>query len=526
MSRLNNDDDLAPLIPSKSSSFNLVDDAENLRNSRKSSGSGGLSNHHNRKRSNEQDESAYFHRRGPARLSTIVGSSSFQSVESKHTNKSHTSRSGRSSSRRKKLKREEKRRQWLKRWRRRRLIGTITLSFIYTLLGAYTILVTAGPLILQYWIDPMDWCPTYPEEFGEENLLLQKTSKDIHEEDDVEDKGKSSSKYENPDYNDSPCHITRIPLLLHLTLEECDLSRRMFTSVLLGGLVGYERRASDRPAGIRTMALVSLGSCFFTISSMLAFRASPMNWDSSRVSAAIPSGVGFLGAGLIWKGTLKDGSGAEVHQVHGITTAASVWLSAAIGVGAGGALYAVSAYSTALVILVLRFGPRLYLASDKGFEDEEEESDEEEDEIDYDYDHNQEPHEVRNNSEVDNNATQHSPSYEMQLRQDTEALKRDEKDSYGATSMEVDSVAHLLMQEQQRQIERLSSHRQALDNDIGEGARTPFFGWLGNLISGNTKDRQQPHNPYREIYKDREVMKMIKKKKSLSTIKSRPSFCT
>lgn len=517
MSRLN-DDDLAPLIPSKSSSFNLVDDAENL----KSSGSGGLSNHHNRKRSNEQDESAYFHRSGSAKLSTIAGSSSFQSVESKNTNKSHASRSGRSSSRRKKLRREEKRRQWLKRWRRRRLIGTITLSFIYTLLGAYTILVTAGPLVLQYWIDPMDWCPTYPEEFGEENLL-QKTSKDIHEEDNVEDKGTISSKYENPDYNDSPCHITRIPLLLHLTLEECDLSRRMFTSVLLGGLVGYERRASDRPAGIRTMALVSLGSCFFTISSMLAFRASPMNWDSSRVSAAIPSGVGFLGAGLIWKGTLKDGSGAEVHQVHGITTAASVWLSAAIGVGAGGALYAVSAYSTALVILVLRFGPRLYLASDKGFEeDEEEESDEEEDEIDNDYDHNQESDDVRNNSEVDKNATQ-SPSYEMQLR-DTEALKRDEKDSYGATSMEVDSIAHLLMQEQQRQVERLNSQR---GNDLGEGAHSnPFFGWLGNLISENKKDRQQPHNPYREIYNDREVMKMIKKKKSMSTIKSRPSFCT
>ncbi|KAL7498326.1 hypothetical protein ACHAWT_007654 [Skeletonema menzelii] len=68
----------------------------------------------------------------------------------------------------------------------------------------------------------------------------------------------------------------------------------MALSVLLGGLIGSERRASDRPAGIRTMALVSLGSCFFTISSMLAFRASPMSWDSSRVSAAIPSGVGFF----------------------------------------------------------------------------------------------------------------------------------------------------------------------------------------------------------------------------------------
>ena len=157
--------------------------------------------------------------------------------------------------------------------------------------------------------------------------LLKKTSKDVHTSatdgsESDEDDEQSTKKYENPDYDDSPCHLTRIPFLFYLTLEECDLSRRMAVSVLLGGLIGYERRASDRPAGIRTMALVSLGSCFFTISSQLAFRDSPMTWDASRVTAAIPSGVGFLGAGLIWKGSLSDGSGGEVHQVHGITTAA------------------------------------------------------------------------------------------------------------------------------------------------------------------------------------------------------------
>ncbi|KAL7518312.1 hypothetical protein ACHAWF_000183, partial [Thalassiosira exigua] len=70
-----------------------------------------------------------------------------------------------------------------------------------------------------------------------------------------------------------------------------------------------------------------------------------MTWDASRVTAAIPSGVGFLGAGLIWKGILSDDGGRRVHQVHGITTAASVWLSAAMGAGSGGALYMASAYS-------------------------------------------------------------------------------------------------------------------------------------------------------------------------------------
>lgn len=262
------------------------------------------------------------------------------------------------------------------------------------------------------------------------------------------------------------------------------------------------------------MALVSLGSCFFTISSMLAFRASPMGWDSSRVSAAIPSGVGFLGAGLIWKGTLKDGSGTELYQVHGITTAASVWLSAAVGVGAGGALYAVSAYSTALVVLVLRFGPRLYLASDRGFEDDEEEFTDYDDE----YEKELERHPDQSQNTVDS---------EGRRRQDTAALKTHETEGYGATTNieEEHLVAHLLQAEQQRQIERLNSRSQALKNHLGDSDSHPFA-WLTKMLSGKGKQRQQPHNPYQEIYNDREVMRMIKKKKSMSSMKSRPSFCT
>jgi hypothetical protein len=88
-----------------------------------------------------------------------------------------------------------------------------------------------------------------------------------------------------------------------------------------------------------------------------------MGWDAARVAAAIPSGVGFLGAGLIWKGsTSTDGP----QEVHGLTTAASVWLAAAVGVAVGGGrrLYIVSVYGVMLVILVLRFGPQLYFASD------------------------------------------------------------------------------------------------------------------------------------------------------------------
>lgn len=108
------------------------------------------------------------------------------------------------------------------------------------------------------------------------------------------------------------------------------------------------------------VALVSLGSALFTINSTFAFLAGPMSWDASRVSAAIPSGVGFLGAGLIIKSTEKDPiTGESHHLVQGITTAAATWLSAAVGLACGGGLYFVASFSTAINLVLLRFGPRL-----------------------------------------------------------------------------------------------------------------------------------------------------------------------
>ena len=89
------------------------------------------------------------------------------------------------------------------------------------------------------------------------------------------------------------------------------------------------------------MRLVSLGACFFTTSSMMAFKSSMMGWDASRVASALPSGVGFLGGALIWKGSVFVEE-QEMQQVHGLTTAASLWLSAAVGVSVGGALYLVT----------------------------------------------------------------------------------------------------------------------------------------------------------------------------------------
>lgn len=235
----------------------------------------------------------------------------------------------------------------------------------------FTLVVVIGPFILKEVYSEADWCP-----------LLESNSTTIANDNDEE------MIYENPDYDYNKCHYIRIPHLFYLTMEEADLCRRMFLSVVTGSAIGLERRNADRPAGIRTMGLVSLGACFFTISSQCAFKSSPMGWDASRVTAAIPSGCGFLGAGLIWKGTV--GSDAR-HEVHGLTTAAGLWLSAAIGTGCGGALYFVSGYSCILVTLILRYGPKIYFdnSDDSNFEDEQtshdNENDDEDDGNDDDY---------------------------------------------------------------------------------------------------------------------------------------------
>lgn len=162
--------------------------------------------------------------------------------------------------------------------------------------------------------------------------------------------------FENPGYDERDCYHARTKYLLFLSPEECSFARRIIIAAILGGLIGWERRSADRPAGIRTMSLVSLGACLFSITSAFAFLDGPMNWDGSRVAAAIPSGVGFLGAGVIWKHTNKDGDG---HIVHGLTTAASLWLSAAVGIACSGELYFAACFTIAVVLLLLRFGPRI-----------------------------------------------------------------------------------------------------------------------------------------------------------------------
>jgi hypothetical protein len=81
-----------------------------------------------------------------------------------------------------------------------------------------------------------------------------------------------------------PCRVhERYPVLMGLTRRECRFGRHMVASVLLGCAIGYERRSADRPAGIRTMGVVSLASCLFTLNSTFVFAIGPMHWDPGEM---------------------------------------------------------------------------------------------------------------------------------------------------------------------------------------------------------------------------------------------------
>ena len=130
---------------------------------------------------------------------------------------------------------------------------------------------------------------------------------------------------------------------------QVDLSIRMLVAAILGAAIGLEREIHEHPAGMRTHLLVSLGSAIFTELSIVAFNsgAAPngsLPTDTSRVAAQIVSGIGFLGAGAI----LKFGT-----SIRGLTTAASLWTTAAIGMAAGAGEWLIAAVGTFIVVFSL-----------------------------------------------------------------------------------------------------------------------------------------------------------------------------
>ena len=145
------------------------------------------------------------------------------------------------------------------------------------------------------------------------------------------------------------------------TKAEIDICIRLVVASLGGAAVGLERSSSDRPAGVRTMALVSLGAAAFTICSMYGFLsvasdAMGTKVDPSRMASNIVSGVGFIGAGVITNNRQASGIYDRQSSVNGLTTAAAIWVSAAVGVACGVGMYVVGASAAASTIAILRLG--------------------------------------------------------------------------------------------------------------------------------------------------------------------------
>jgi putative Mg2+ transporter-C (MgtC) family protein len=122
---------------------------------------------------------------------------------------------------------------------------------------------------------------------------------------------------------------------------ELELVVRLILGFVLSGIVGLEREVSLKPAGLRTHVLVGLGSTLLTVLSTDAFPGS----DPSRIAASIIVGIGFLGAGTILK---------TEEKVIGLTTAATLWIVASIGVATGAGFYVLAIVTTILAFCVLK----------------------------------------------------------------------------------------------------------------------------------------------------------------------------
>jgi putative Mg2+ transporter-C (MgtC) family protein len=122
-----------------------------------------------------------------------------------------------------------------------------------------------------------------------------------------------------------------------------DIILRLLLAAALGAGIGYQRERANKPAGLRTHILISLGSALFTVVSIFGFNGTV---DPSRVAAGVVTGIGFIGAGVILRGVRGE-------HVVGLTTAASIWAVAAIGMAAGVGMYLIATIATVIAVLVL-----------------------------------------------------------------------------------------------------------------------------------------------------------------------------
>ncbi len=119
---------------------------------------------------------------------------------------------------------------------------------------------------------------------------------------------------------------------------------RLLLAAALGAGIGYQRERAGKAAGVRTHVLVSSGAALFTLVSIYGFSGATV--DISRVAAGVVVGIGFIGAGVILRGQREK-------EVAGLTTAATIWITAAIGLAAGAGMYLVSVIATAVAVGVL-----------------------------------------------------------------------------------------------------------------------------------------------------------------------------
>ena len=122
---------------------------------------------------------------------------------------------------------------------------------------------------------------------------------------------------------------------------------RLGLSLVLGAVVGWEREAKDKPAGLRTLTLVSVGSTLFVVLSLdlMSTSGASQNWDPLRILNALIQGIGFLGAGTV----LRTG-----ETVRGLTTAAALWAMTAVGAAVGLGMYSTAVAGTFTILVILR----------------------------------------------------------------------------------------------------------------------------------------------------------------------------
>ena len=134
--------------------------------------------------------------------------------------------------------------------------------------------------------------------------------------------------------------------------EILELVIRLLSAALLGAAIGYEREFRGKGAGVRTHMLVAMGACLFMLISKYGFDDSE-KFDAARIAAGVVSGIGFLGGGLIIK--------SKANMITGLTTAAGLWVTAAIGLGTGSGMVIMAAICTALVLICTEIVNLLHL---------------------------------------------------------------------------------------------------------------------------------------------------------------------